>query len=76
MPDVVSLDKKMESLWNKINEKIKDAGLEKALDGIDNEDLRSSIIKIAGDFLARIDAKYKKKVYLPISMLFQWKNFF
>jgi len=61
MPDVVSLDKELENSWNKINEKIKHTGLEKALDGIDNEDLRSSIIKIAGDFLARIDAEYKKK---------------
>ena len=37
MPDVVSSDKELESSWNKINEKIKDTGLEKALDGIDNE---------------------------------------
>ncbi|MBW2740797.1 MAG: hypothetical protein JRE64_18565, partial [Deltaproteobacteria bacterium] len=36
MPDVVSSDKEIESLWNKINEKIKDTGLEKALDGINN----------------------------------------
>ncbi len=61
MPDVVSSDKELESLWNKINEKIKDTGLEKALDGINNEELRSAIIEIAGGFVARIDAEYKKK---------------
>jgi len=61
MRDVVSSDKALENLWNKINEKIKDVGLEKALDGINNEDLRLAIIKIAGGFVARIDAEYKQK---------------
>ena len=75
MPYVVSSDKELKSSWNKINEKIKDTGLEKALDGIDNEDLRSSIIKIAGDFLARIDAEYKKKSLSADSYPFSMENF-
>ena len=75
MPDVVSSDKKLESSWNKINEKIKDTGLEKALDGIDNEYLRSAIIKIAGNFVARIDAEYKKKSLSVDSYVFPMKKF-
>ena len=75
MPDVVSSDKELESSWNKINEKIKDTGLEKALDGIDNEYLRSAIIKIAGDFVARIDAEYKKKSLSADSYAFPMEKF-
>jgi len=75
MPDAVSSDKKLESSWNKINEKIKDTGLEKALDGINNEELRSTIIKIAGNFVARIDAEYKKKSLSVDSYVFPMKKF-
>jgi hypothetical protein len=75
MPDVVSSDKGLESLWNKINKKIKNTGLEKALDGINNEDLRSAIIKIAGDFVARIDAEYKKKSLSADSYAFPMEKF-
>jgi hypothetical protein len=64
MLDVVSSDKELESVWKKINKKMKNTGLEKALDGINNEELRSAIIEIAGGFVARIDAEYKKKSLL------------
>ncbi|MCD6271477.1 MAG: SIR2 family protein [Deltaproteobacteria bacterium] len=75
MPDAVSSDKKLESSWNKINEKIKDTGLEKALDGINNEELRSTIIKIAGNFVTRIDAEYKKKSLSADSYAFPMEKF-
>ena len=75
MPDVVSSDKELESSWNKINEKIKDTGLEKALDGINNEDLRSAIIKIAGGFVARIDAENKRKSLSADSYAFPMEKF-
>jgi len=75
MPDVVSSDKELESLWYEINDKIKNTGLEKALDGIDNEDLRSAIIKIAGGFVARIDAEYKKKCLSADSYDFPMEKF-
>ena len=75
IPDVVSSDNELESLWNKINEKIKDTGLENALDGINNEDLRSAIIKIAGGFVAQIDAEYKRKSLSADSYAFPMEKF-
>jgi len=64
IPSVATLHKELEDQWNSIKERINNIGLEKALDSINNEELISTIIKVTGGFVARIDAENKKKSLL------------
>lgn len=75
MPAIVFSNKDLENLWDNIKKKINNIGLEKALDGIDNEELISAIIKVTGDFIARIDAKNKKKSLLNVFPGFPMEKF-
>ncbi len=75
IPDVISSSKDLKKIWEEIEEKINKTGLEKALDGVDNQDMISIIIKITGDFVAGIDAEYKKKRLLDDSFVFPMEKF-